>query len=296
MKRNCEEIDVAAELQALYAACKGAGLTVEQIVHAACTAGEVQPSQLVKPVGVYDKMAWCLVVLCVVEGRCGRSADVARALGLKSCKFRTAVDKAYKYLAERPWRMVGSAIRELRNVIECGATKCEAVVMGREVFGLPSKGARSRLLSRELCRSVAEKIGRLKGDEGLFRGWRLVGQIWDSRPNARSSLVDKKMCYLVLLVAEGEGSRDSRIKGVMTVSREDEGMTLSNFYIEKEFRGHGWGRKMLDALLLRYRKDVDYVTPHLRLEVNTANEAACRLYRSVGFTDWTKTMELDFEE
>lgn len=287
------EIDVEKERQALAAACKGAGAAFQELVHAVCTAEEIQPTQLKNPVSGYAEMARSLLILFGTETRCGSRSEIARVVGLRCVDLPSAVNQAREYLAKRPERMVGWMLRKTRQVIESRAIGCEVVVLGREVFGLSRKRERSRLLSRTLCRYVAEKVAQLNADEGLFRGWRLVGQLWQNRPNARKELLDRAMRYLVLLIADGDGPRDSRLKGLLMVSKEKAGLTLSNFYIEPEFRGHGWGRKMLEAVLCRCRKDSDYVYGPLCLEVNVANEAACRLYQSVGFKDWTKTMELE---
>lgn len=244
MAKKLVEIEVEKERQALAAACKGAGVAFQELVHAVCTAEEIQPAQLKNPVSGYAEMSRSLLILFGTETRCGSRSEIARVIGLRCVDLPSAVNQAREYLAKRPERMVGWMMRRTRQIIESRAIGCEVVVLGREVFGLSRKRERSRLLSRTLCRYVAEKVAQLNADEGLFRGWRLVGQLWQNRPNARKELLDRAMRYLVLLIADGDGPRDSRMKGPLC------------------------------------------------LEVNVANDAACRLYRSVGFKDWTKTMEL----
>ena len=290
MKKKCETIDVEAELHALFAACKGHGLSWEQIIHAACFSQKVQLAGLRKPVRWREHMARCLALLCSKEAGCLQKS-VASALGLKFTELRSAARKAREFI-ESGDAEIGDKIRDMRRNVECGAVECEIEILGREVFGL--KRERSRLLSRKLCEDVADKVLRLEDEDMLLRGCFVIGRFGGNgrRPNFRKALLEKGMRYLVLLVAKGDGPRDGRIKGVLMVADGKKGLSLENFFIEPEFRGHGWGRKMLDALLRKFQEDNECFET-LRLEVMAANEAACRLYRAVGFTDGTVTMELE---
>ena len=293
-KKKCEKIDVAAELQALYAACTRYGLDVEQIIHAACFSQKVQLAGLRNPVRWREHVARCLAILCCKEAGCLREPVLARALGLKCAELRSAVRKASEFIGKGSDKMLGDKIRGMRRNVEGGAAECEIEILGREVFGLKRKRERSRLLSRKLCEDIADKVLGLEDEDMLLRGCVVIGRIGGNgrRPNFRKALLEKGMRYLVLLVAKGDGPRDNRIKGIMMVADGKKGLSLENFFIEPEFRGHGWGRKMLDALLKKFEEDNECFET-LRLEVMVANEAACRLYRSVGFTDRTVTMELE---
>ena len=292
MKKKCETIDVEAELHALFAACKGHGLSWEQIIHAACFSQKVQLAGLRKPVRWREHMARCLALLCSKEAGCLQKS-VASALGLKFTELRSAARKAREFI-ESGDAEIGDKIRDMRRNVECGAVECEIEILGREVFGLKRKRERSRLLSRKLCEDVADKVLRLEDEDMLLRGCFVIGRFGGNgrRPNFRKALLEKGMRYLVLLVAKGDGPRDGRIKGVLMVADGKKGLSLENFFIEPEFRGHGWGGKMLVALLKKFEEDNECFET-LRLEVMAANETACRLYRSVGFTDGTVTMELE---
>ena len=294
MKRKFEKIDAASELQGLYAACKERGLGAEQIMHAACFSQRAQLARLRNPGPWREHVARCLAILCCKEAGCLQESALAGALGLKRAELRSAVRKAREFIERKHSDMIGEEIREMRRNVECGAVECEIEILGREVFGLKRKRERSRLLSRKLCEDIADKVLRLDKDDMLLRGCVVIGHFGGDgrRPNFRKALLDKGMRYLVLLVAKGDGPRDGRIKGVLMVADGKQGLSLENFFIEPEFRGHGWGRKMLDALLQKFKEDNEWFET-LRLEVMAANEAACRLYRSVGFTAGTVTMELE---
>ena len=293
-KKKCEKIDSAAELQELYAACKGRGLSAEQIIHAACFSQRVQLAGLRNPVRRREHVARCLAILCCKEAGCLRGSALANALGLKCAELRSAVRKAREFIGKENGEVIGDKIRGMRRNVEGGAAECEIEILGREVFGLKRKRERSRLLSRKLCEDIADKVLRLEDEDMLLRGCFVIGRFGGNggRPNFRKALLEKGMRYLVLLVAKGDGPRDGRIKGILMVADVKKGLSLENFFIEPEFRGHGWGRKMLDALLRKFQEDNECFET-LRLEVMAANEAACRLYRAVGFTDGTVTMELE---
>ena len=294
-KKKCEKIDVAVELRALYAACKRYGLDAAQIIHAACFSQKVQLAGFRNPVRWREHVARHLAILCCKEaGRIRHPVFFARALGLKCAELRSAVRKAREFIGKANAEVIGDKIRGMRRNVEGGAAECGIEILGREVFGLKRKRERSRLLSRKLCEDIADKVLRLEDEDMLLRGCFVIGRIGGNghRPNFRKALLEKGMRYLVLLVAKGDGPRDDRIKGIMMVADGKKGLSLENFFIEPEFRGHGWGRKMLDALLKKFEEDNECFET-LHLEVMAANEAACRLYRSVGFTDGTVTMELE---
>ena len=288
------KIDVGVELQALFAACKDRGLSPEQIMHAACFSQKVQLAGLRNPVRWREHMARCLAILCCKEAGCLQKSALASALGLKCAELRSAVRKAREFIGKRNDDMIGDKIREMRRNVEGGAAECEIEILGREVFGLTRKRERSRLLSRKLCEDVADKVLRLEDEDMLLRGCFVIGRFGGNgrRPNFRKALLEKGMRYLVLLVAKGAGQRDGRIKGIMMAADGKKGLSLENFFIEPEFRGHGWGRKMLDELLKKFEEDNECFET-LRLEVMAANEVACRLYQSVGFAVRTKTMEIE---
>ncbi len=294
MKKKCEKIDAEAELQALFAACKDRGLSAEQIIHAACFSQKVQLAGLRNPVRWREHMARCLAILCCKEAGCLRKSALASVVRLKCAELRSAARKAREFIGKRNDDMIGDKIREMRRNVEGGAVECEVEILGREVFGLKRKRERSRLLSRKLCEDIADKVLRLEDEDMLLRGCFVIGRFGGNgrRPNFRKALLEKGMRYLVLLVAKGEGPRDGRINGILMVADGKKGLSLENFFIEPEFRGHGWGRKMLDELLKKFEEDNECFET-LRLEVMAANEAACRLYQSVGFTEGTKTMELE---
>ena len=71
-KKKCEKIDVAAELQALYAACKRYGLDAEQIIHVACFSQKVQLSGFRNSARWREHVARCLAILCCKEVGCRR--------------------------------------------------------------------------------------------------------------------------------------------------------------------------------------------------------------------------------
>ena len=293
-KKKCEKIDVAEELQALYAACKRYSLDAEQIIHAASFSQKVQLAGFRNPVRWRERVARCLAILCCKEEGRLREPVLARALGLKCAELRSAVQKAREFIEKGNGKVLGDKIRGMRCNVEGGAAECGIEILGREVFGLKRKRERSRLLSRKLCEDIADKVLELEDEDMLLRGCCVIGRIGGNghRPNFRKALLEKGMRYLVLLVAKGDSPRDDRIKGIMMVADGKKGLSLENFFIEPEFRGHGWGRKMLDALLKKFEEDNECFET-LRLDVMAANEAACRLYRSVGFTDRTVTMELE---
>lgn len=288
------KIDVDAELQALFAACKNHGLGPEQIIRAACISQKVQLAGFRKPVRWREYMARSLALLCCKEVGCLRRAELASALGLKCAELKLALQKGREFMGKRGRDVLGEKMLEMRRNIEGGAAECEIEILGREVFGLKRKRERSRLLSRKLCEDVADKVLRLEDEDMLLRGCYVIGRFGGNgrRPNFRKALLEKGMRYLVLLLAKGDSPRDGRIKGVLIVADGKKGLSLENFFIEPEFRGHGWGRKMLGALLKKFEEDSECFET-LRLEVMAANEAACRLYQSVGFADRTKTMELE---
>ena len=62
--KKCEKIDVATELQTLYAACKRLGLDAAQIIHAACFSQKVQLAGFCNPVRWREHVARCLAILC----------------------------------------------------------------------------------------------------------------------------------------------------------------------------------------------------------------------------------------
>ncbi len=64
-----------------------------------------------------------------------------------------------------------------------------------------------------------------------------------------------------------------------TQKRGKHGMTVSQVYIDKQYRGRGYAKAMMYLLCTRLLKNNEYVT----LFVNNMNAAACKVYADVGF-------------
>jgi ribosomal protein S18 acetylase RimI-like enzyme len=65
---------------------------------------------------------------------------------------------------------------------------------------------------------------------------------------------------------------------------ESEDCHLEDIFIEEEARGAGVGRELVEAAFERAR---ERGCARMELDVNEANPEALRLYRSMGFEDWS---------
>jgi ribosomal protein S18 acetylase RimI-like enzyme len=60
---------------------------------------------------------------------------------------------------------------------------------------------------------------------------------------------------------------------------------LEDLFVEQSARGSGLGRELVEAALTRAR---ERGCARIELDANEANEPALELYRSVGFSSWSK--------
>lgn len=66
------------------------------------------------------------------------------------------------------------------------------------------------------------------------------------------------------------------------------GYLIDGLYVEKKFRGQGYGKELLqEALEILKTKDLDY----LEIKVMAHNTIARKLYQSIGFEDQVITMQ-----
>ena len=179
-------IDVTADLQALYAACKDCGLSAEQIIHAACSSQKVQLTSLRNPVRWCEHMAQCLAILCCKEAGCLREPALASALGLKCTKLRSAVRKARVFLGNRHEDMTCGKIREMQRSVEReaaeGITWTRMGMLLREHPSLAKCVAWDRLNDINWCYLLKEnpQYGRYCDWKKLDGVW--LGMIFSSQP------------------------------------------------------------------------------------------------------------------
>lgn len=89
--------------------------------------------------------------------------------------------------------------------------------------------------------------------------------------------------YAVAYILEHEGATAGYALLAKTFSQEAGGLTVwvEELYVKEAYRGKGLGSEFLKALVAHPPAG----TKRIRLEVEKENEAAVRLYRTLGF-DW----------
>jgi ribosomal-protein-alanine acetyltransferase len=114
---------------------------------------------------------------------------------------------------------------------------------------------------REAKPDDAPALARIARD-ALPEGW--------SEASLRTSLARAEACAL---------TTDPVVGFVLgwRITDEAEILTLA---VDKDSRGQGFGRALVVALLARFR---DAGVGRVTLEVRSSNDAACALYRSLGF-------------
>ena len=83
--------------------------------------------------------------------------------------------------------------------------------------------------------------------------------------------------------------KESQNLGYALFRRDPDGVYLRQFWIDADFRRQGLGRTALSLLQTQVWKD----RPRVRLDVLADNPTGISFWRSVGFVDYSITMELD---
>ena len=80
----------------------------------------------------------------------------------------------------------------------------------------------------------------------------------------------------------------SGVLGYCLIREEDAFIYIRQFYIRPELRGRGFGRKCMEILL----SDILPKTKRITVEVLIQNDAGVSFWRSLGFADYSLSLEL----
>ena len=82
--------------------------------------------------------------------------------------------------------------------------------------------------------------------------------------------------------------KDEQVFGYCRFVKKDEFVYIAHFFIERGFRRAGLGKQTIELLRKRFWKN----ERRLRLDVLITNRRGIKFWRSVGFKDYSLTMEL----
>ncbi len=115
--------------------------------------------------------------------------------------------------------------------------------------------------------SIERSFGLINGRDWQFRKGRHVDDDANRNPDG-----------IFVLETDGE------IVGLITTRMDrDAGIGfIPNLALAPEFRGKGWGRKLIEFALQQFR---NAGLTHARIETLMQNEIGCHLYKSIGFEE-----------
>lgn len=117
-------------------------------------------------------------------------------------------------------------------------------------------------------------------DQGIERRFGLInGRNWQFR-KGRHVDDDADRAPEGIFVLEDDGE----IAGLITTRMDrDAGIGfIPNLALAPEYRGQGWGRKLIEYALQQFR---EAGLTHARIETLTQNDIGCHLYTSIGFEE-----------
>lgn len=96
---------------------------------------------------------------------------------------------------------------------------------------------------------------------------------FQSAPAMRDQIANNGYRYYFVML-------DSETIGYIGIQPEDELLFLSKLYLKKEYRGHGYGRQMIDFVVQQAR---ELGKSGVYLTVNRFNDGSVGVYRATGF-------------
>lgn len=105
---------------------------------------------------------------------------------------------------------------------------------------------------------------------------------FQSAPAMRDQIANSGYRYYFVMLGE-------ETIGYIGIQPEDELLFLSKLYLKKEYRGHGYGRQMIDFVVQQAR---ELGKSGVYLTVNRFNDGSVGVYRATGF-DLVRTQVTD---
>lgn len=96
---------------------------------------------------------------------------------------------------------------------------------------------------------------------------------FQSAPAMRDQIANNGYRYYFVML-------DGETIGYIGIQPEDELLFLSKLYLKKEYRGHGYGRQMIDFVVQQAR---ELGKSGVYLTVNRFNDGSVGVYRATGF-------------
>lgn len=142
--------------------------------------------------------------------------------------------------------------------------------------------------------NIVKLWGKLSDYHKVFRDYMSPSKDWNSKIKElfREDINDDNKLLLVC-------KENNEVVGFIRAEIKDGGGVfedvqlgyISDIYIEEKFRGTGISEDMIKEVILWFKDKGIY---NLRLNVNSQNMAAIKLYKKLGFEEVNKTMSLDF--
>lgn len=133
------------------------------------------------------------------------------------------------------------------------------------------------MVIRRALKEDADVIGEVHSDawrqtyQGIFSQEYLDSDSPASRRGEFLRSLDDQDCVYMLLEEDGQAA------GIVKLVRNSDEVEIASIYILEEYRGRGFGRKVLEFILSEYN-DLRFV-----LWVLEANHNACAFYEKCGF-------------
>ncbi len=108
----------------------------------------------------------------------------------------------------------------------------------------------------------------------------------DEKTYIQSSLkriADKKSIQLIV----ESNNKIIGVSGIDTKGRVNNHVGIFGISVAKDFRGQGIGKKLIELAIQETKKNLSHIKI-IHLECFATNEAACNLYKSVGFKEYGK--------